>query len=144
VTADLVAFLRARLDEDEQRARLATPGPWRHDADKHHHIIGTAIFEEAVFAGPPGVAAICIAGTGETDDLQSMRDATHIARHDPARVLAEVDAKRRIIDSCSHYLSWQPPVPPKQIQSWALAHGTLHLLALPYSSHPDYRPEWRP
>jgi hypothetical protein len=29
VTADLVAFLRARLDEDEQVARSVPSGPWR-------------------------------------------------------------------------------------------------------------------
>src|SRR5687767_7508448 len=68
---DLIAFLRARLDEDEQAARAATPGPWRHNPNKHWRKPGTSWFEEAVFAGPPGEDATCIAGTGETDDPQS-------------------------------------------------------------------------
>jgi hypothetical protein len=51
-------------------------------------------------------------------------------------VLAEVDAKRRILDECG----------------WAVKNGggsafvlpVLRLLALPYADHPDYRPDWAP
>jgi hypothetical protein len=67
----------------------------------------------------------------------------HIARQDPARVLAEVEAKRGIIaehprsDSssgpscgCCFTTGWPCP--------------TLRLLALPYRDHPDYQPDWAP
>ena len=81
--SDLVAFLNARLDEDEAAARAASPGPWRYNSRKHHREPGTARFSEAVFAGPPGEDALCVTTTGESDDPQSMLDATHIARHDP-------------------------------------------------------------
>jgi hypothetical protein len=50
-----------------------------------------------------------------------------IARWDPARVLAECAAKRRIVEM------------------YAGQHGqpyVLHFLALPYADHPDYRQEW--
>jgi len=60
---------------------------------------------------------------------------------DPARVLAECEAKRQIValhksepgqhpDFCGHDLR-ELPCP------------TLRLLALPYADHPDYLPEWR-
>ncbi|MBB6440226.1 hypothetical protein HNQ79_006741 [Streptomyces candidus] len=82
-------------------------------------------------------------------------DRAHIARHDPARVLAEVDATRRIMEI------HKPAVPRARpnrergcltctsAQSWdaeaneALC-ATLRLLALPYEGQPGYREEWRP
>ena len=45
----------------------------------------------------------------------------------PHRMLADVEAKRRIVELASS------PGPQ-----------ALRLLALPYADHPDYRPEWRP
>ncbi len=63
--------------------------------------------------------------------------ADQFARWDPARVLAECDAKRRIVER------WQlgegdpedhHPVPDE----------VLRLLALPYADHESYQPEWRP
>lgn len=79
----------------------------------------------------------------------------HIARWDPARVLAECAAKRRIVEAhqstsgaytdetpetavcCSECGSpLDNPVP------WPCP--TLRLVALPYASHSDYRKEWAP
>lgn len=145
---DLVKFLRARLEDIERKALAATTGPWRHNPSTHWRKPGTSWFEEAVFAGPAGAEAICVAGTGESDDPQSMADAEHIAENDPARVLAEVDAKRRIISQhipvgygnvCLSYCHTRLPM---QQQDWPCL--TLRLVALPYADHPDYRPEWAP
>jgi hypothetical protein len=44
----------------------------------------------------------------------------------PARVLAECEAKRRIVEQVNGM------------------EYVLRLLALPYADHEDYRPEWRP
>jgi hypothetical protein len=52
----------------------------------------------------------------------------HIARHDPARVLADVEAKRRIVE-------WDAEQP--------VDRGVLNILASVYADHPDYREEWR-
>ena len=52
--------------------------------------------------------------------------AGHIARHDPARVLAECDAKRRIVERRNH-----------------LDGPTLRALAAVYADHPDWREEWK-
>ena len=59
------------------------------------------------------------------------------ARHfDPARMLTEIDAKRRILARVQHHAN---------LMGQDEIHGDLlRLLALPYASHPDYRDEWRP
>lgn len=51
----------------------------------------------------------------------------HVMTWAPNRVLAECEAKRRIVTLISS--------PGMQ---------TLRLLALPYEDHPDYQPEWTP
>jgi hypothetical protein len=68
----------------------------------------------------------------------------------PTRVLAECEAKRRIVEQCKEWLSYGP------VKSWETDRGedaalsedaaptVLRLLALPYTNHPDYREEWRP
>jgi hypothetical protein len=114
---DLVARLRhawdereRQLDEDERVAQAATTGPWRYDPTQHHREPGTVRFSEGVFTGPAGRDATCVAITGETDDPQSMADAAHIARHDPARVLAEVERGRRDIAAKRRILAEHRPV----------------------------------
>jgi hypothetical protein len=80
--------------------------------------------------------------------------AEHVARHDPARVLAECEARRRIVQACRDarpemtFLGTRPPgmadFPIAALGQHQLAAVTLALLALPYADHPHYRPEWRP
>lgn len=133
---DLIVWLRAALDEDEQVARATLAdnvhGSWRTvpaESDIGLH--------EAVVDNYAGVRL----ATGPADINE------HIARHDPARVLAEVAAKRRIIDlhgrdhECSIY-------DHGEISSCNyILDGdcsTMRLLALPYAGRPGYREEWRP
>ena len=59
---------------------------------------------------------------------------THIVRWHPARVLAECDAKRRIVQCLAMY---EPHIDTNQDE-------ILQLLALPYADHPDYQQEWAP
>ncbi|WP_432091049.1 DUF6221 family protein [Streptomyces sp. NRRL F-5630] len=125
MTAGLIAFLRARLDEDEAAARAAKPGPWSAD--------GGAVY-----------------GIHPTDGVVDYSEsAAHIARHDPARVLAEVEVKRALLE-LHHEVE-----DPQEMQDFCAACDvtgtypeypcrTLRLLALPYSSHPGYDESWRP
>lgn len=110
---DLVEWLRLQLDEDEQLARAA--------------------------AGPsPGGGEWMMSDTGRHPGY-TPEQAEHIALHDPARVLREVEAKRRLIGA--H---------PELDRCTACAAGesgrcpNLRLLALPYSDRPGYREEWKP
>lgn len=76
--------------------------------------------------------------------------AAHIARHDPARVLREVQAKRRVMErhcpgmrtrdyvycqACPDDRDGFPDVPIDECPE-------LRDLAAIYSDHPDYRKEW--
>ena len=79
-------------------------------------------------------------------------------RHHPARVLREVEAKRRILNLHreggrltgegygEHGFAWCETCgsgePHEYPTKWPCS--TLKLLALPYADHPDYRDEWKP
>jgi hypothetical protein len=80
------------------------------------------------------------------DDWPSGLAATQLAnRFDPARVLREVEAKRRIVEihTDSHECT-----SAEDNCVWISGEGdhceTLRLLALPYCDHSDYQPEWKP
>jgi hypothetical protein len=119
----LVEFLTARLDEDEAVARAATAREWRLTYGLDPEEFGDAL----LLSGP---------------------DKAHAERHDPARVLREVEAKRRIIERLADAVA--PAYEPRTMQTaspegWDLieaADGTLKVLASIYADHPDYRDEW--
>lgn len=114
---DLIAFLRARLDEREDRAHA-----WER-------------LEQPRIDHDPGECDDC--------DRARRRIANAIEHSDfdePEFVLAEVDAKRRIIEM-------EPPdhFDDPRWNGFTEGHEQmLRLLALPYADHPDYRAEWRP
>ena len=124
---DLDQFLLARIAEDK---RIAT--------------------DAASASGREEWAVTDLPGSGPPHD----RPAEHVARHDPARVLAECGAKRRLVLTCRDmgpdraFLGARPegladfPLTPSNQHQ--LAAVTLALLALPYAGHPEYRREWRP
>ncbi|MEU7103558.1 DUF6221 family protein [Streptomyces sp. NPDC046215] len=122
-----MTFLHARLDEDEQVARAAQPAPWV----RRDHVAGVHA-DNATEARPYGSA---VADCRRVPDGYGVPNALHIVRHAPARVLAEVDAKRAIVEEIEDAeVRWYGD---KLIP-------VLKRLALPYADHPDYREEWRP
>lgn len=133
---DLIEFLRARLDEDEQIARSAGGATW---VVNMGDVVSTALAERDY--GPDGiwVASASFSCEGDAEALHEGH-AEHIARHDPARVLAEVDAKRRIIDLIVLNADGQPLYRDSGAEVW---EDVLRLLALPFAVHPHFREEWR-
>jgi hypothetical protein len=126
----LVAWLRARFDEDERVATTALGGldlPWT--ADRGHILKPTQGAETFVVAA----------------QVQAW-NADHIARFDPKRQLDEVKAKRRILNECLKEVERETATGRRYPAStaWALAVTTLRLLALPYVDRPGYREEWKP
>jgi hypothetical protein len=153
---DLVQWLGGQLDEDERIAREATPGPWQNVPTARHHATASGRSEEAVFASPPDTGAMVVAATGEASERRNLINAEFIAAHDPARVLREIEAKRRMITevaaahasaidmehACCH--------DPEQILAGECEQHApndlplLRLLALPYADRPGYEEGWAP
>ena len=129
----ITEFLLARIAEDEAVARAASPAPWQF-----------------------GAAGSFAAGT--VYDI-TKANAEHMTRHDPARVLAECEAKRRIVEEhtpipeayparsypdgvvplCCEICSGHGEYP--ELGGWPCM--TVKLLALPGADHPDSDPSWR-
>lgn len=124
MTADLAAFLRARLDDDKQTARAAAPGPWAWidpGGSVTQALVSTAV-------RPPQM----ILPSASKDVYPSVHDAQYIARHDPARVLREIEAKRRTLVRCEEAMLSASPMLVH------FAQQTVWEMALPYADHPDY------
>ncbi|GLY87512.1 DUF6221 family protein [Actinoallomurus iriomotensis] len=157
---DLLTFLRARFDEDDRAARLAADyrsRPSDYDAsdeERWHWVAGRTGRHVHVGAGYPndyhrGVELRSVNEYPKRSEpglsphhvlaLSSAVDnwtADHIARHDPARVTSEIEAKRRILELFDASRGGREQGRP----GWA--EDVLRLLALPYAEHPDYRAEW--
>jgi hypothetical protein len=110
----LVEFLTARLDEDEAVAR-EIPKPY---------VSGNWIVEDTFYEG-----MILVDRHGVAEENETTR---HMTRWSPARVLADVKAKRAIVEDF--------------VAMWfdADLHPAVKRLAAVYSDHPDYRREWKP
>ncbi len=120
---DLIAFLRARLDEDAELAELASPGPWRPNAEGDEVL---AADDEVVCDG------------FALSSKQLRNTVRHIARWDPVCVRDEVEAKRRIIAHIQSQLD-------RSVAPWGLEDAMMPVLAhsaAPYAAHPDYNESW--
>ncbi|GAA2008246.1 DUF6221 family protein [Nocardioides kribbensis] len=144
----LIEFLTARLDEDETVARECAevfPTPWE-IADRGWRVrIYSAPVPDLGDHAEPGWERVPVVMEVEPD--RNLEDpkwlserVEHIARHDPARVLAEVAAKRAIVEGAVNY---SPELEHGDNGEWAL-EMTLQALASVYVDHPDYRDEWKP
>lgn len=120
---ELAAFVRRQLAEDERVAReaAANNGVWS---------VSTFDFGTEVAVSRDELSPVITA-----DGRLDRDDAEHIARWDPARVLAEVEAKRGILDECADTLG------DYDDGSW-LAKLAIQLLAQPYAGQPGWRAEW--
>ncbi len=136
---DLAAWLLERIAEDEAAARAATAGPWFVNSDKHGNQIGTDTVRPASIREFDRTCDVISYGyTSDPAPDVDITDAQHIARWNPARVLAECAAKRELIWMANPY-------------DFADDGGTgmsehadeiLRTLALPYADRPGYRQEW--
>lgn len=130
---ELVRWLTACLDEDERTARVTV---WDGSGNKLDWELS---------------ASATIDVGGDEFYVGDRTIANHMMVWDPARVLREIDAKRRIIelhaypsghgcsttDETGYNLNYDEVSPED-------ACTTLRLLALPYADRPGYREEWAP
>lgn len=141
VADDLIAFIKARLAEDEQVAKACAGAPWVQDCAPMVHVDPKAIRDAKWIYGKMGYV-----GTVEHD-----YDRAHMVRHDPARVLRGVEAKRRLLDTWQGITQTERP-DWMDNETWRLSTaGTIILIshmtaimALEWAYHPDYRQEWTP
>lgn len=117
---ELVQWLGEQLDEDERIARRA--------GDSFRQIGETGVIVATEGDRAEECATANWAGVAE-----------HIVEHDPAQVLREIDAKRKIIEDCRGIIvGWHHE------ESREFARDVLCNLAGVYADRPGYRKQWRP
>jgi hypothetical protein len=148
----ITEFLLARVAEDEASAKAASPGPWKVDSED---------YAETIYAGD-GYNSVVSGGRwgGEASCFDKTEDALHIARHDPARVLRQCEAIRRIVEE--HQVEWPEPchcgrehtptmpgmckacysTTRRVGEDFSAPCETLCILASFWSDHPDFDPAW--
>jgi hypothetical protein len=191
---DLIAFLTARINEDEWWAREASRGlfegeytptgeHWQWTDNYDGPAIVDPALSEYVHSERNGLDVVLCSvekynnrkaewRNGDTRLVISGEEIPtavggHIARHDPARVLAEVEAKRAILAEHAtmfRNIGWQDDDHEEvyeELEVCALcvskhshfssraavpegACKTVRILAAVYADHPDYHDEWRP
>jgi hypothetical protein len=138
VIQEMISFTHAQLNEDEAAANAATPGPWAK--------LEAEPVVAAPYAADNGHEIAEMAMCDEHPDRREA-DATHIARHDPARALREVEAKRSILAAhqfleldgdafcinCTSDLYERKGFDPCR---------TWRAIVSVYSDRPGFRPEW--
>jgi len=112
---ELAAWLRAQLDDDEVEAREAL----RRKTTQRRMIQGRMV-------------------DVENQPMPEWRRSVW----PPERVLAEVEAKRRMLDLHQSTAGQHPDFCGHDMHE--LPCPTVRLLALPYAGHEGYREEWRP
>lgn len=157
--SDLIAFVRRCLDDDERVAR-AVPD--------HRGRRGELRWMQSDPERTPGLICDQLGNVVTYDEgSPSEAQAAHIARHDPARVLAEVAAKRAVLDEYDKVFRARQENSERAVELSQLgapdagayanvkAHGwkldgvlvglnaAIGLLAQPYAGQPGWREEWR-
>lgn len=167
----ITTFLHDRIAEDEATARAASPAPWQYgDVES---VAGGTIYDKS-----RAIASVDYEQPADHDgrivrhllELEADNNGRHITRWDPARVLAECEAKRKVL---ALHEAWPVLVssPPKFEQTadpirdmtfratqqldWLTNQeyvarfgdeppttAILRALALPYAEHPDFDEAW--
>jgi hypothetical protein len=122
---ELIAFVRSCVDEDERVAREAAttdPGPWRADYDERGY--------DGRIRDGRGYTVV-----HQEDSTPGRATAEHIAHWDPARVLAEVKAKRERLGWIEGEL--------RDDSTNETAQWLARVEAKPYAGRQGWRKEWR-
>ncbi|MFD7646409.1 DUF6221 family protein [Streptomyces albidoflavus] len=146
MSADLITFLRSRLDEDEEVARRAAePEAWVERRREPLPSWSVELWADpdraAVIAGASSAFPVAVTPVGMEDGDADAR-AAHIARHDPARVLAEVEATRALVNDYERFVAERRRMMGGW-DSYPEVSPVLAAFAAIYADHPDYRGAWR-
>jgi hypothetical protein len=147
---ELTDFLLARIVEDEETARAANGPRWA--AGDGNVSEGGLYALQGDTSDGWTIAWFELGTANEAKDggrqlprwpkmeRYAQENADHAARHDPARVLRECEAKRRIVKDAQRNpnASWDAYA----IGRDDLARQVLRSLAAVYTDHPDFDPAW--
>jgi hypothetical protein len=160
-TQTITDFLLARIGEDEAVAQAAIdkgrPGthwqwvrayddvvvedPALDDTDEYQYSLRT-VEHFPTASGVGDLPAFVIGAVFPSESLGHV----HIARHDPARVLAECKAKRQVIDAAwisdMNHEAERDDRTRAQVEADGDEPFIVFALAAVYASHPDFRAEW--
>lgn len=142
---ELCNFINNRLDDTERTALAASPGAWRYaNIDS---IAGGAVYDTT-----RSIASVHYETPQDHDgsivrllpEREADANGDHIAAHDPAAILLDVKAKRRIVATMRSTIdhAWQDDMNTR-VLVLALVSRTLRHLAHLYDTHPDYLQEWK-
>lgn len=137
---ELVQFLRVRYDEEQRIAEAAASearADWDAGDENLSSQVSTAGYGDPVVVGPW--------------DFLDWNVRQHIARHDPARVLRDIKAKRQLLALYVEHKRMDRETfeaegeHARSLVSLRAAYfdAVRHHAAV-YADHPDYRAEWRP
>lgn len=124
--ADLVAFVRARLDEEEQIARAAGGDSWR---------------------CPPELPGEVHDRTGGVSfSVRTQGYDGHIARQDPANTLRRIETTRVLLDEYEEVSELDTDRPVHDFPSGrAVGLGfVVRQMAGEHAGHPGYQVKWLP
>jgi hypothetical protein len=130
-------WLLAAIVEDERQALAASPGPWHPNAE-HDEVLAVDDIE------------VCDGFALSNRQLRATVD--HIAAWDPERVLAECEAKRKIVTRYKFARNQADTTFHSQAKraAWEKMAGALEADVLDLASvyaqlgRPGYREKWRP
>ncbi len=127
---DLIAWLRAQLAEDEYRYIGAGRIAWLTLRDRETGRMDYTTVASATITDDAWIV----------DGKEETRDAVVQVVFDEREALADIEAKRRILDEAEYRLRHYIGTGAQVAFEWQ----TVRLLAYPYRNRPGYRPEWSP
>ncbi len=138
---ELVDFLHQRLDEDEAAAKAAGGVQW--EVGSPNRRIVAAPWQPGERWSQPEYIAAFVAQDPLADACRN-----HIVRHDPARALREVEAKRQLLQELwtgmeDFAVNIEESRDGDDRGAREYRDQLLGILALAYADHADYQEAWR-
>ena len=138
--SEIVEFVAAQLDREYRDAQLISSGGYRPQrwevsarggewpfADYMSEIIAHDQINTETWDQPHEQHRMALVDDGRNQD-------EHIARYDPERICAEIEAKRRLLALAAEL---------EAVDRWSDAETIHRALAAPYADRPGFRPGWR-
>lgn len=139
---NLVVWLRQQLEDDEKTAKAVRRLNWQSDNRIMADRDGAGVWVLGDDGDPVLIAQFATAEDGDGIDPRTI--AAFSARHDPAAVLADVEAKRAVLDeyesAVRFYAENASPMTP-DVETRGLGTA-IQMLARAYRHRPGWKQEW--